>query len=340
MRKSKRYSSFSALINEDADLKAVRLKYAGASPRNRRKAAEWEYDASIASDMFNRALLLAKNETFAESAWPPGFLALAIDPLYAPALLTVGSSEYQHRFVKKAMELFLTLTTLPEDEEDLAVIIDKAGDFLLDYDDYNNALQLYLAAEKAYPGKALFYIGSGYCLGKLGKTEQSIGKHRKADELEPDNYRHLNDLGYSLLEAGQLEDAEILLKRSASLAPPEYEFARNNLELLSELRGKKTPLYLKESMNAENIIKECLSQGGDVVEFQNNSDGKYDIVYVKNGSGFGCQEIEFEAAVQIIDELRRQKGEITIAEKRYHVQIKECDSFGNTDYGLKIQSIV
>ncbi len=31
------------------------------------------------------------------------------------------------------MELFLTLTKLPENEEDLAEIIDKAGNFLLDF---------------------------------------------------------------------------------------------------------------------------------------------------------------------------------------------------------------
>jgi Flp pilus assembly protein TadD len=57
--------------------------------------------------------------------------------------------------------------------------------------------------------------------------------------LEPDNYLHLNDLGYSLLEAGHLEEAEVILKRAIGLAPPEYEFARNNLELLHE--RKRTP---------------------------------------------------------------------------------------------------
>jgi tetratricopeptide (TPR) repeat protein len=197
-------------------------------------AAQWEYDSSMASDLFSMALLKSGAQTLPQPKWPPGFLALAIDPLFAPALLTVGSLEYQHGFVKEAMELFLTLTKLPNNEEDLAKIIDKAGNFLLDHDDYKNALELYLSAERADPTQALYYIGSGYCFYKLGNIEEAIRKERRAVELEPDNYLHLNDLGYSLLKAGLLEEAETILKKSISLAPSEYEFARNNLELLYE----------------------------------------------------------------------------------------------------------
>ena len=69
---------------------------------------------------------------------------------------------------------------------------------------------------------------------KLGRIEESIRKGRRSVELEPNNYFHLNDLGYSLLEAGLFKEAETVLKRSISLAPPEYEFARNNLKLLYE----------------------------------------------------------------------------------------------------------
>jgi len=184
------------------------------------------------------ALLKSGAETLPQPKWPPGFLALAIDPLFAPALLTVGSLEYQHGFLKEAMELFLTLTKLPENEEDLAEIIDKAGNFLLDHEDFKNALELYLSGERAYPTQALHYIGSGYCFYKLGKIEEAIRKERRAVELEPDNHLYLNDLGYSLLEAGLLQEAEIVLKRSTSLAPPEYQFARNNLELLYERQKK------------------------------------------------------------------------------------------------------
>ncbi len=134
------------------------------------------------------------------------------------------------------MKLFKRLAELPKDEEDLSNIIDKAGDFLIAQDDYENALALYTAAEKAYPHEAVYTLGAGYCLGKLGHYEESVEKHRRADALEPDNYKHLNDLGYSLLEAGKFDEAEEVLKRSISLAPAEYKFPHNNL---SELREKK-----------------------------------------------------------------------------------------------------
>ena len=238
MKKLNRYTSFSVAITRDSGLKSLRIEYAHAASQKRRMAAQWEYDSSMASDLFSMALLKSGAETLPQSKWPPGFLALAIDPLFAPAHLTVGSLEYQHGFLKEAMELFLTLTKLPEIEEDLAEIIDKAGNFLLDHKDFKNALELYLSGERAYPNQALNYIGSGYCFYKLGNIEEAIRKEWRAVELEADNHLYLNDLGYSLLEAGLLEEAESVLKRSISLAPPEYQFARNNLELLYERQKK------------------------------------------------------------------------------------------------------
>jgi tetratricopeptide (TPR) repeat protein len=238
MRKRKSYTSFFVSIRRDSGLKSLRTEYALVSSQERRMAAQWEYDSSMASDLFSAAFLKSGAETLPQPKWPPGFLALAIDPLFAPALLTVGSLEYLHGFVKEAMKLFLTITKLPENEEDLAEIIDKAGDFLLDHEDFKNALELYLSGERAYPTQALYFVGSGYCHFKLGNIKESIRKERRAVELEPDNYLHLNDLGYSLLEAGLLEEAEKVLKRSVSLAPSEYRFARNNLELLYERQKK------------------------------------------------------------------------------------------------------
>ena len=229
---------FSVLVKDIRELAALRREYASMPPDERRKAADWEYHSEMAGEMFENALAQAGKEGSGKSTWPPGFAALAIDPLYAPAILTVGSIEYQAGRTKEAMKLFMTLTTLPEDVEDLSIIIDKAGDFLLDQDDYKNAFALYSAAEKAYPRVAVYSNGSGYCLGQLGRYEESVEKHRHTDALEPNNYKHLNDLGYSLLEAGKFDEAEKVLQRSISLAPPGYEFSRNNLIELKERKKK------------------------------------------------------------------------------------------------------
>ncbi|MFZ0450245.1 MAG: tetratricopeptide repeat protein [Desulfatiglandaceae bacterium] len=227
---------FSVLVKDDSDLADFRRDYASRPARERRMAADWEYHSQMATELFNDTIALAGQEGLGKSSWPAGVVALAIDPLYAPAILTVGSIEYQLGRAEEAMELFMTLATLPKDEEDLTIIIDKAGDFLIDQDDYRNALTLYSAAEKAYPHEAVYPMGSGYCLERLGRYEESVRKHRCADALEPDNYEILNDLGYALLEAGEFDEAEEVFQRSLALAPPGYEFPRNNLSVLKEKR--------------------------------------------------------------------------------------------------------
>lgn len=230
---------FSVLVRDDRELSALRAEYASASASERRMAADWEYHSQFSVDLVNTALARGGQSGLKTSSWPSGVVPLAIDPLYAPAILTVGSIEYQIGRVDEAMKLFLTLTTLPNDEEDLTTIIDKAGDFLIDQNDYENALTLYSVAEKAFPDEGVYLIGSGYCLGKLARYEDSIEKHRRATTLQPDNYKHLNDLGYALFETGRFDEAEKILEKSISLAPPDYDFPRNNLSKLKEQRSRQ-----------------------------------------------------------------------------------------------------
>ncbi len=231
---------FSTLVKDNSELAALRRDYTSRPARERRMAADWEYHSQMATEIFNDSMALSGKDGLGKSIWPSGIVALAIDPLYAPAILTVGSIEYQLGRIEETMKLFNRLAKLPKDEEDLSTIIDKAGDFLIDQDDYENALALYSAAEKAYPHEAVYPLGAGYCLGKLGHYEESVEKHRRADALEPDNYKHLNDLGYSLLEAGKFDEAEEVLQRSISLAPAEYQFPHNNMSELTEKRKRQT----------------------------------------------------------------------------------------------------
>ena len=226
--------SFRECVEQVESLAELRAEYASQPAEERRKAAEWEYDSSIAARLFDDALARAGQAGLAEDYWPEGVLALAIDPTFAPALLTVGSIEYQLGRKQEGVQLFMQLTELPRDEPDLPEIIDKAGDFLIDEDDYTNALALYAAAEAAFPDEAVYPVGVGYCLGKLRRYEEAVAKARRADELEPLSHLHLNDLGWALYEAGHLEEAEQTLQRSVDLAPDDYELARNNLEIVRE----------------------------------------------------------------------------------------------------------
>jgi hypothetical protein len=86
---------FSQLIKRDVPLAQLRQSYAGYAAKARREAADWAYHASSASDLFDRALARTGQAPPVADDWPPGIEALAIDPTFAPALLTVGSIEYQ-----------------------------------------------------------------------------------------------------------------------------------------------------------------------------------------------------------------------------------------------------
>ena len=226
---------FRELVEKDMELKNLRAQYASLPAEQRRKAAQWALDSSHASMLMAQAV---NKPDLVHPAWHDAAAPLAIDSEYAPAMLTVGSLEYQFGRVEEAMALFLKLTTLPADTEDLQEIIDKAGDFLINQSDYVNAGQLYAAAVRAHPQVALYHVGLGYCAAEGGRMEESVAHHRRADDFEPNSYLHLNDLGYSLLEAGQYDEAEKVLQRAIQLAPPDYDLAQGNLEHLRKMRSQ------------------------------------------------------------------------------------------------------
>ncbi len=226
--------SFRECVEQVESLAELRAEYADKPADERRMAADWEYHSSVAGRLFDDALAQAGQPGFGEPHWPEGVLALAIDPTFAPALLTVGSIEYQLGRKEEGMKLFMQLTELPPDEPDLPEIIDKAGDFLLGEGDYERACALYAAAEAAFPDEAVYPIGLGYGLGELGRYEEAVAKARRADEIEPHSHLHLNDLGWALYEAGHLEEAEETLQRAVDLSPDDYELARNNLDIVRE----------------------------------------------------------------------------------------------------------
>ncbi|MCX6349557.1 MAG: hypothetical protein NTV79_08700 [Candidatus Aureabacteria bacterium] len=235
---------FSQLVQADPILAEARREYASTPPAARRAAAQWEYDSRMAGDLFADALARVGREDFSLPRFDAGVLALAIDPLFAPALLTVGSLEYQYGRVDAAMVLFLTLPSLPQEEPDLVVIVDKAGDFLLDRKDHRNALRLYQAATKIRPAVAAYWTGVGYCLGRLGRKEKAVAAARQAVALEPTSAVRLNDLGWALVEAGSHAEAHSVLEQAAALAPAGFDLPRNNLSELELLRraGARNPI--------------------------------------------------------------------------------------------------
>lgn len=77
-------------------------------------------------------------------------------PTYAPAILSLGSVEYQLDRRDDGRRLLLDL---PVDTQDLAEIIDKAGDFLISIGAYADGLELYRGAAERFPTARVLHQG-------------------------------------------------------------------------------------------------------------------------------------------------------------------------------------
>jgi tetratricopeptide (TPR) repeat protein len=228
--------SFEKLLIQDQDLSALRAEYARRPPAKRRSAAEWAYDEAIADSMFTAALARVAPDGGHQAGWPPGFAALAIDPEYAPALLTVGCYEYGSGRKRQGMGLFLELTELSPQTPDWVEIVDKAGSFLVNFGAHDDACRLYQAALKVQPDQLEFITGLGWALCRAGQQAEALPWLKKAVAKAPDESSVLSDYGWALAELGRFEQAEPALEKAVQLAPPGDELPANNLARMRWLR--------------------------------------------------------------------------------------------------------
>ena len=156
--------------------------------------------------------------------------ALEIKPDYAPAVLTMGSIEYQRGRETEGRRLFRSLLSLPDQSEDLWEVIDKAGNFLIQSKRYADAMELYEGAVARFPDRAVLYQGLGCCAGHEGLFDKAVVASQKALDLDPVSQDLTNDLGWSLFEAGRLEEAEEVLLKAVAMDPSD-DLARENLRL-------------------------------------------------------------------------------------------------------------
>lgn len=227
---------FSKLVKEDKDLAELRQLYAQKTAAQRRAAAQWAYHAACAANLFDQAVARLGVEPPSPSKWPPGVEALAIDPAFAPALLTVGSLEHQCGRKAEAKELFGSLLRLPPTEPDLEAIIDRVGDYWLDAGEFEEARDFYEQACRVFQKSTVLLNGLGYSLAKLGRLDEAVAVERQAVALDPHNPHVLNDLGWALTENCQFDEAEAVLKEAVRLAPPDYLLPKANL---AELRRRR-----------------------------------------------------------------------------------------------------
>lgn len=168
--------------------------------------------------------------------------ALELKPDYAPAILSMGSVEYQRGRRAEGLRLFRSLLALPENTLDLGEIIDEAGSFLIQRGAYEDGLALFRGAIERFPARAALHQGLACCAGHEGHHDEAVAALEHAVQLEPDNQKFFNDLGWSLFEAGRRGEAESVLERAVSMNPSD-ELARENLRICkakSASRRKRT----------------------------------------------------------------------------------------------------
>jgi tetratricopeptide (TPR) repeat protein len=199
-------------------MKRPRTSKAKATDREREFYAEAEY-----ADSMLRDALGDREGTVSALRW-----SLELKPTYAPAILSMGSVEYQLGRRAQGRKLFRSLLSLPENTPDLCQTIDEAGSFLIQIGAYKDGLELFRAAIEVFPAAAVLHQGVGCCAGHEGYHEEAVAASERALQLEPGNQKFVNDLGWCLFEAGRLEEAGRILERAVAVDPSD-ELARENL---------------------------------------------------------------------------------------------------------------
>jgi tetratricopeptide (TPR) repeat protein len=154
-------------------------------------------------------------------------------PTYAPAILSLGSVEYQLGRRTKGWRRFRSLFELPDTTPDLAEILDEAGDFLIGIGGYSDGLRLYREAAGRFPEVAALYEGLGCCAGHEGLWDEAIAASRAALALEPDRQEFVNGLGWSLYLADRLEEAREVLQHAVTMDTHD-ELAAENLRICEQ----------------------------------------------------------------------------------------------------------
>ena len=159
-------------------------------------------------------------------------------PTYAPAILALGSIDYQLDDLEQGRRRLFSLLDLADHEQekgapDLAEILDLAGDFLISRYDYRDGFELYRRATDRFPDIAALHQGLCLCAGKQGHQDIALAAAEAALALKPDNQELINDMGWTLYERGEPERALPFLQRAVELDPQDA-LAAENLRICRE----------------------------------------------------------------------------------------------------------
>ncbi|MGP8247014.1 MAG: tetratricopeptide repeat protein [Bryobacteraceae bacterium] len=92
---------------------------------------------------------------------------------------------------------------------------------------------------KRYPDVAALFEGLGCCASNAGQHEEAVTANRRALELEPENQKLVNDLGWTLFKAGRFAEAKETLERAVAMDPSDELAAENLRHCAKEIAQKR-----------------------------------------------------------------------------------------------------
>ncbi len=92
--------------------------------------------------------------------------------------------------------------------------------------DYKHATATYQEALRHYPKEPSLWYELGMCYARQKEWEPAFQHLNKASELDPENRKYANALGYALARAGRYDDSLVVFGRLQSEPEAHYNLAR------------------------------------------------------------------------------------------------------------------
>jgi tetratricopeptide (TPR) repeat protein len=195
-----------------------------------------DQSTSAAEAAYKRAMLQHSAGNIQESMVA---LEQALQLGYPPAILTVGSIEYQRQEPARGKQFFMSLLDLPAETDNLCEIIEEAGSFLISRNELADALELYQDASGKFPDVGMFHQRTAQCAAQVGMYDEAIAAAERAIELEPGNSGYVSDLGWTFVLAERYNEAETAFLRALEI-DASNENARANLAYCRDMMREPT----------------------------------------------------------------------------------------------------
>ncbi|KKK98676.1 hypothetical protein LCGC14_2640360, partial [marine sediment metagenome] len=151
-------------------------------------------------------------------------------------LLSIGKDSQALKFYDRGFKLLIEIL----EGEELIDAVDSVIDGLEELLRFDLCCRYLKNLIKLFPNKGLYYdyLAGNVMKSKEGSISEVIALQKKAIELEPENATFIHNLGWIHLEAGNLKEAEIEMKKALKLRP-DYESAAGNMAVINYLKKKK-----------------------------------------------------------------------------------------------------